>query len=133
MIGNKKTRKVIGEQNGLKIYSKLQAKKRINKITLKQKLMNEEWSKNVKQKCKDLNFICQWCGLKGLPTSAGLSRNCLTGHHIIKRRFGINTYENVYVCHWTCHDFIETHAIKVEVYPNKEAWEKRNETKVDST
>jgi hypothetical protein len=128
---NKKPRKQIGIRNGLKIFSKLQVKKipknktQIKQVSERQKIINREWSKVVQQKCKDLNYICQWCGKEGLPSKSGIHRNCLTGHHIIKRRFGIHTYENAFICHWRCHDFIETHNIKVEIYPTKSAWENK--------
>ena len=132
MIQNRPKRVKIGEQNGIGIYkrltgkTKLKTKTPINQKSQKQKYIDSEWHKNVQQKCIDLDFTCQWCGKKGLPTKAGLSRNCLTGHHIIKRRFGIHTYENVYICHWNCHDWIETHNIKVERYPALKDWENRD-------
>jgi hypothetical protein len=122
----RKQRKVIGIQNGLKVFTKLQGKKKLNPFTEKQRAIQLEWSKVVQQKSKDLNFICQWCGRQGQPTKAGISRNCLTGHHIIKRRFGIHTYENAFICHWLCHDYIETHGVNVVEYPSKLVWEKRN-------
>jgi len=133
MIQNRPKRIAIGKLNGIKIYkkltgkAKLKANKHINKISQKQKYINSEWHKNVQQKCEDLDFTCQWCGKKGLPTKSGIRRNCLTGHHIIKRRFGVHTYANVYICHWLCHDYIEIHNVSVLKYPTKLDWEKRND------
>lgn len=123
-------RKLIGNHNGLNIFSKLKSKsvlkskKHINKASERQKERNRIWSEVTNQKITDLNFHCEWCGRLGQRTG---TENFLSGHHIIKRRFRIDTYENCYISHWiTCHSYIENNGIDVRIFPNKLAWENRN-------
>jgi hypothetical protein len=135
MIG-KKSRKLLGKRNGINVYSTLKSKpklvaktklkthKPMNKITVKQKARNKIWSENTNLRILQLNNRCEWCGKLGQRTGTD---NFLSGHHKQKRRFKNDDISNVYVCHWlTCHCEIESKSINVNLYPNKEAWEKRN-------
>jgi hypothetical protein len=121
----KPKKKLLGIRNGLKIfstlktYSKLEATTALNPITDKQKKINATWKEITDQKSKDLDYICQWCGLPG-KRDAGF--NCLTGHHILKRRFGVHTYDNDFVCHLLCHSFIEDHSVDVTKIHNSEEY-----------
>ena len=96
--------------NGVKGMKKV----RINPISDKQKEKNKQWKAITDRKVKDLNNICQWCGRFGW---------LLDGHHIIKRRYGIDTYENCYICHRLCHGFIEDNNVDVRIYKSKEEYE----------
>ena len=127
MINNK--RKPIGKRNGLNIYTrlatktKLKANKPMKLITPKQQKINHNWAKVTEQRTIEEKNICQWCKQPGNRSGW----NPLTGHHIIKRRYNIHTKDNCYVVHWNEHQYIENNSIDVSVYPNKEAWEKRND------
>jgi hypothetical protein len=126
--------KAIGERNGLKIYTRLTTKKplrsstalkshkKINSISAKQRERNKNWREITDKKCVDTGFICQWCGEYGKRDD---DFNPLDGHHIKKRRYMIDTYENDFICHRLCHQFIEDNGIKVEVYSNKIAYDNR--------
>jgi len=100
---------------------------RLKPISKKQKEKNTLWKQVTDQRCRDLNYICQWCGLAG---SRVLDDDWahLDGHHIIPRRFNIHTPENCYICHRLCHDFIggdnpEHKPIDVTIYKTKQEWE----------
>jgi hypothetical protein len=127
MIQNKPDRKPIGERNGIKIYSKLKAKTHLKYKTTRQKILDDLWSEITEKKIKLLDNRCEWCGRLGQRNNTA---NFLSGHHIIKRSHGrIDTLENCYIAHWiSCHQFIEQKNIDVQKYPDKIAWEKRNET-----
>ncbi len=99
----------------LKGYSPLKAHKGLNKVSTKQKVINELWREITDQKAKDLNYICQWCHLPGRRDD---DFNPLDGHHTIKRRFGIHTYKDCFICHRLCHNFIEENNIDVSEYPS---------------
>ncbi len=130
---NRTPKKQIGSRNGLKIFSKLhskssglKAKKQINKISKKQAERNKLWSEITNQKIELTGHRCQWCGKLGQRTGTD---NFLSGHHILKRRYHVDTLDCCYIAHWiTCHQFIETHNIDVRKYKTKAEWEKRNET-----
>ncbi len=115
--------KYLNKVKGKKLYSTLKTRKPINKISVKQRERNKQWNETTDNKCVATGFICQWCGKPGKRDG---NINSLTGHHIIKRRYRIDTRENCYIAHWQpCHDFIEIHSIDVRVYPNKEAYDNR--------
>jgi len=102
---------------------------RLKPISEKQRAKNAHWKEVTDRKAEDLGYICQWCGLVG---SRVLDDDWahLDGHHVIKRRYNVNTPENCYVCHRLCHQFIggenpEHTPIDVRVYPSKKAWEAR--------
>jgi hypothetical protein len=119
---NRKPRKAIGTKNGLKIYSKLKTTTKIKPISEKQTKKNKNWKQITDGRCVEENNICQWCKLPG-KRDGGF--NGLTGHHIIKRRYGNHTAANCYIAHWaTCHQFIEEHNIDVSIYKNKTEWDK---------
>jgi len=95
----------------------LMKRTRIKPISDKQKKRKFEWLKVTIKKATDLGFLCQWCGQTG---SLNHSFNPLGGHHIIKRRYRIDTYENCFICHWaTCHDYLERHPLIKLEYPDK--------------
>jgi hypothetical protein len=134
LIGHEKSRKVLGQRNGLKIYARLQTKTKLKTETPlkfkseKQKELDDLWSEITDQKIKITGNRCEWCGRLGQRTGTA---NFLSGHHIIKRSHGrIDTLENCFVAHWiSCHQFIEQNGIDVRKYKNKTEWEKRNEPK----
>lgn len=104
----------------LRSYTPLKAYKGLSKISDKQRIINAEWKAITDQKAKDLNNVCQWCGLKG---SRNDPFNPLDGHHILKRSYNIHTYENCYVCHRvSCHRFIEDNNIDIRECPDKHAY-----------
>jgi hypothetical protein len=117
-----KKHKVIGERNGIKIYKQLTSRKGLNKVSQKQKLINQEWSKITNEKITELGNRCEWCGRLGKRTG---TLNFLTGHHKIKRRYNLHTKENCYIVHWFEHQYIEENNINVNIYKNKLEWEKR--------
>lgn len=129
---NKEEKQPIGTQNGLRIFKKLKAKtklkarKKINFASKKQIIKNKNWRKITDERCIELNFTCEWCGQKG---TRDFVFNRLEGHHKIPRRYGNNTKENCYVVHKSEHKIITDQNIDVDLYPNKKAWEKRNESK----
>lgn len=113
------------KQTALNRKTPLKARKRLNPISDKQRERNALWKEITDQKAKDLDYICQWCGLPG-KRDYGYAH--LDGHHTIKRRYRIDTPEICYVCHQIgCHPFIEEHNIDVRIYPNKKAWEQEVE------
>lgn len=120
-----KQRKQIGSRNGLKIYSRLKTNAKIKPITEKQKKINATWKEVTDQRAKDVNFICEWCGKPG-KRDAGF--NCLTGHHILKRRYNDHNYSNCFCCHLLCHQEIENNAIDVRVIHNLHEWQNSKNT-----
>lgn len=98
----------------LRRYTPLKSYKGLNPVSDRQKLINALWREITDQKAKDLNNICQWCHLPGRRDAPF---NKLIGHHIIKRRYQLNTYENCFVCHRLCHNFIEINNIDVAKHP----------------
>ena len=89
-------------------------------ITPKQRKINESWSKITQDKIRELNGVCQFCE----RVNSDIPFDFLSGHHIVKRRYGIHTRENHYLMHyWSCHLFVEEHNIDVRIYPTRSAWE----------
>ena len=124
-------RKPIGQRNGINIYKKLTAKtglkshKPINRVSKKQAINNKCWKKITDEKFEQVGKICLWCGKHGSRTGD----NPINGHHIVRRNGLNNIIENNYPCHdFECHSTITDKRIDVRIYPNKEAWEKRNVT-----
>jgi len=99
----------------LKSFTPLRAHKGLNKVSAKQRAINKLWRGITGQKAKDLNYICQWCHL---PGSRDDDFNPLDGHHIIPRRFNVHTYENCYIIHRLCHNFIKENNIDVAKQPS---------------
>ncbi len=86
----------------------------IKRVSKKQVEKNKKWREVTDQKAKELNNTCQWCGQYGRRDDP---YNPLDGHHIIKRRYGVDALENCFVVHRImCHP----EADKVELeYPDK--------------
>jgi len=99
-----------GKQTPLKRKTPLNVYKGLNPVSDRQRAINALWKAITDQKAKDLNYTCQWCHLPGRRDDPF---NPLEGHHIIKRRYNIHTYENCFVCHRLCHNFIEINNIDV--------------------
>jgi 5-methylcytosine-specific restriction endonuclease McrA len=120
--------KPIAIRNGLKIYQTLKTQKTLKLVSKKQKEVNLCWRKTTDDKCIELNFTCQWCGLKG--TREYYDPNRIEGHHIIPRRFNIHTKKNCYLAHKTsCHKFITDNNIDVIEYPTYEDYTKAKRSK----
>jgi len=130
VLGNKKQRKLLGTRNGIKIYSKLQAKSplkaktQLKLATPKQIKKNKAWRIVTDEKCVELNFICEWCGKKGTRDFDDFNR--LEGHHIVSRRYGDYSKSNCYIIHKIEHQFITDHSINVKIYRNLKEWENRD-------
>jgi hypothetical protein len=138
MIRNQpRNRKKIGEKNGINIYSKLEStsKLKIEKTTLKtktplkyksekQKAKDKNWRTITDDRCKELNYTCQWCGKIGTRDLNEFNR--LEGHHITPRRYNINTPENCYVIHKLEHQYVTDNNVDVRIYKNKMEWENRD-------
>jgi len=91
----------------LNVYKPLKAKKGLNKISSKQKAINELWAKITDEVAEEQGFICQWCGNKGQRTNPK-AFDYLNGHHIIPRRYNIHTKENCYPVHqFLCHSMAD--------------------------
>ena len=116
-------RTALKRKTPLKSSTPLKARKRLNPISDRQRERNAKWKKITDQKALNLNHICQWCGKLGRRDDPF---NPLEGHHIIKRSYRIDTWENCYLCHRLCHSFIEDNSIDVREFPNKKAWENRH-------
>ncbi len=81
-------------------------------MSTKQRAKNKLWAQITEERCRKLDFICEYCGKHGQrdePNRWGY----LDGHHIIKRRFNDNTSSNCYICHRHCHEEIESKHITV--------------------
>lgn len=90
-------------------------KSRINPISPKQREKNKHWNGVTDERCRELNYLCQWCGKVGQRTDRERG-DFLDGHHIAKRRYNIHTKENCYICHRApCHRFIEDNNIDVAI------------------
>jgi 5-methylcytosine-specific restriction endonuclease McrA len=105
---NKKPRRQIGSQNGLRIYSKLKvtkslkAQKPLGKISKKQTIKNRTWH--------EVELICleragYTCELKGKDC---MGKYGLTGHHIIHRsQGGKNLVGNCIIGCPECHNHVK--------------------------
>ena len=95
----------------------------LRKVSHKQAEKNRAWRKITDELCRELGYVCGWCGYKGQRTVPE-RMDWLTGHHIISRaRGGIYIKENCYICHITCHQFIHDNNIDVLRFPNKKMFE----------
>lgn len=96
----------------------------LRKTSEKQRAKNAEWNRITDEKCRKLDFVCQWCGKKG-HRDKGRYEDWfyLTGHHKKKRRFNVQTKENCYLCHLICHSEIEESSVDVNIFKNREEWE----------
>lgn len=100
----------------------------LRKKSKKQTEKDKHWKEVTNQKAKDLSFRCQWCGQLGTRVWNENPWQYLSGHHKIKRRFNIHTYENCYLCHvLPCHHFLETLGVDVREYPTLAVWELRKQ------
>lgn len=112
--------------------TELKRNKPIKKVSEKQKEKNAHWNKVTDQRCRELEFTCQWCGMCGSRIMSGWY--FLEGHHIVRRSRGrIDTAENCYPCHGRCHSFITDNNVDINVYRNKKEWEARDERTNRST
>lgn len=98
----------------LKRKTPLKANKRLRFKSPKQAIKDALWRSVTVAKWLQVGCICQW---------TGKPIDVFVGHHIIKRRFNINTIENCYVCNnWYHINEIERYNIDVREFPNREAW-----------
>jgi len=101
----------------LNVYKSLKATKGLNKISPKQRAINELWAKITDEVAREKGFICQWCGNKGQRTNPE-AFDYLNGHHIIPRRYNIHTKENCYIVHQViCHPMADRF---VREYPDEQ-------------
>ncbi len=129
---HKKSRKLIGKShNGLKVYSRLKSKSKLKTTkplkfkSDKQIVKDKNWRQITDSKCIELGFICQWCGKIGTRDFSEVNR--LEGHHILPRRYNVNTPGNCYLAHrQSCHKVITDNSIDVRLYKNKLEWENKN-------
>ncbi|MFA5299757.1 MAG: HNH endonuclease signature motif containing protein [Lutibacter sp.] len=126
MIGHEKSRKVLWQRNGLKIYTKLKANKQLKTRTKlkpmseKQTIKTEQWNKITDEVFEENGKICLWCGKPA-------KREKVDGHHIIPRCYNDHSKANNYPVHrFGCHTEITDKNIDVRKYKNKIAWENRN-------
>lgn len=110
--------KPIGKRNGINIYTRLKAKKPLNRESPKHRAIQNEWRKTTEAKSVAQDYLCSWCKLPGIG-------NFLEGHHTVPRRYNVHTQEVCYPVHPTCHVFITDNNIDVRIYPNRMAWENR--------
>ena len=86
---------------------------RIRAISDKQKEKNRIWNEITNRAAFELNYICQYCGKRGQRTNSE-AWDYLDGHHIVKRRFNVETKENCFICHrLPCHGEIHDKNIVV--------------------
>ena len=100
--------------------------KPLRKVSKKQQEKNKLWNEITNQKCKELDYRCQWCGRYGVRVGDNAFM-LLAGHHIRNRSQG-GSYdkENCYVCHWLpCHLEIRDNNVDVNKYPDRLSWLQR--------
>ena len=113
------------KRTALKRHTPLKAHKGLIPISPKQKAKNELWNRTTDERAEEEHYRCQWCHKLGNRNPNSFSY--LNGHHKIKRRYNIHTKENCYVVHeFKCHGEIEDNNVDVRVYPDREAWERRD-------
>ena len=79
----------------------------MKQISDKRRKQQKIWNKIVAARAEELNNLCEFCGRYGKLKD---SSNPLIGHHKIRRRGPEeDTPENVYVCHYLCHQYIHNH------------------------
>ena len=120
-------------RQGLKTHTRLKSNKelerhtRLNPKSDKQRAKDKLWNKNTEEKCYETGFICLWCHQPG-QRNDNTRFDYLDGHHTRKPRYMHNKKRFCYPAHRApCHGFIEDHNIDVELYPDKEAWERRKQ------
>lgn len=81
----------------------------INPVSAKQREKNKHWGEVTDERAKEENYICQVCHKKGQRDDPE-GWDYLNGHHILKRRFGVNTKANCYIVHQVeCHAWADEH------------------------